>query len=392
MSVRPLNILIVASWYPDDQHPTNGSFVEEQAQMLVKAGHRVTVLHPFLMGTFLDSLNKKDTCQKTKRSGVDVIRVGVTPTLPGFRGIAYQKLFRFSIKALAKLKINAADFDLIHSHALFMGGFIAMHLGEKFGKPFFHTEHTSGLIFNPEQYSRQDIKIIKSVYQTAQNVFFVSRFALEKTLQQYGIQSNQRYEVLSNVVDTSFFESPLTQNCLKDEFSYIIICNLIPLKKVDLLITAWCELLKVYPNSKLTIAGEGSEKERLSEMVRQFGIQNSVLFLPRLSRAEVREQIPKHHVLVSTSQLETFGLTVAEAQAMGKPVVVTDSGGVRDIVEADTGIISDHSIEKLADGLIQIQQNFLKYDHEYIRQKTFSKFSSEKICQRLISYYTNVNQ
>jgi len=383
---KPLNILIVASWYPEDAHPTNGSFVEEQAVMLLKAGHRVTVLHPYLTGTFLNSLNQKDTHQQEYRNGVDVVRIRVAPSLPGFRGLAYKKLFKACVKTCTKFKINLSEFDIFHSHALFMGGFIAMHLGKKFGKPFFHTEHTSGLIFNPDQYSRQDVKIIKSVYKSAKKVFFVSRFALEKTLEQYGVIADQKFRVLSNVVDDSFFNTSLSPS-RSESFSYITINNLIPRKRMDMLLYAWVELVKKFPSSKLSIAGDGPERDKLVKLVTQLKLSHTVTFLPKLNRSEVREQIRQHHFLLSTSALETFGLTVAEAQAMGKPVVVTDSGGVRDIVEDDTGIITGNSPEEFSTGLVKIQRHYSSFDSEIIRGKACQKFSTEVISKKLISYY-----
>jgi len=383
---KSLNILIVASWYPNDAQPTNGSFVEEQVQMLLREGHSVTVLHPFLTGTFMSSLLQKDLQQRDLFNGVQVIRVGVSPVLPGFRVLAYKKLFNACVKTCSKYNINLSEFDVIHSHALFMGGYIAMRLGKKFGKLFFHTEHTSGLIFNPKQYSKQDVEILKSVYSAAVNVFFVSRFALDKTLAQYGIIADDKFSVLSNIVDDSFFDRSISENNV-EPFCYLIICNLIPLKRVDLLLNSWVDLIKKYPKSKLTIAGDGPERSRLVDLTEELKISDLVTFLPRLNRNEVKEQIRRHHVLVSTSALETFGLTVAEAQAMGKPVVVTDSGGVRDIVEADTGIITGDSPEDFSIGLVKIQRIYSSFNPEYIREKAVQKFSTNVISEKLISNY-----
>jgi L-malate glycosyltransferase len=387
MSDKPLKILIVASWYPDAKQPTSGSFVEEQALMLQKAGHTVCVLHPYLMGTFFSSLFKKNQISKELYNTIPVIRVGIKPPLPKQRKLAYKQLFQKCWSALEKYKCLISEFDIIHSHAMFMGAYVAASLAKKSEKEFFHTEHTSGLIFEPEQYNQTDRSIIQTVFNTAKSTFFVSHFALEKTLQQFSITRNERHHVVPNLVADSFFETH-EKAILDKPFRYLIICNLIPLKRVDLLLHAWVLLIKEIPDSRLTIAGEGPEKNRLLELTKTLEIEKTVCFLPRLKRSEVKEQIEKHHVLVSTSELETFGLTVAEAQALGKPVVVTDSGGVRDIVEQTTGIICAPEKDSLARGLIDVYKNYGAYSSNHIRKKTHAKFSSSVVYKKLHGFYT----
>ena len=46
------------------------------------------------------------------------------------------------------------------------------------------------------------------------------------------------------------------------------------------------------------------------------------------------------HTTTQASHVETYGMTIAEANPMGKPVICTDSGKVKDIVDEETGIIN----------------------------------------------------
>jgi len=384
---RPLNILIVASWYPDEENNTRGSFIEEQAQMLKNAGHQVLVLHPFLLGTFFSSFLKKEFSSFSDWNDIPLLRVGIKPPFPLNRKIAYKKLYLTCKKELKKYKVSIDEFDIIHSHVMFMGGFIARSLAQDYKKLFYHTEHSSGLIFNTKQYNSADKRIIKQIFHSAKRVFFVSQFSLLQTLNRFSIESTSKYAVLPNIVHKRFFNQKLV-NCNLNPFSYIVIANLIPLKGLDTLVRSWKELINVYPNSMLTIAGNGPEKEGLVNLVNNLNVAMSVTFLPSLSREEVKEQISIHHVLVSTSKIETFGLTVAEAQAMGLPVVVTDSGGVRDIVDIDSGIITDHSVLEIAKGLVKIQSNFNTYIAGNIRKQTFNKFSEAIVYEKLLNHYT----
>ena len=385
MQNNKLNILIIASWYPSINEPFNGSFIEEQAIMLKDNGHIVTVLHPYLKGTFINSLSQRKTfISNSIINNIKVIHIGVSPFLPGFRGLSYIKCYNQTLKITNSLKVE--NFDIIHSHSLFLGGYIARKLSRKFNIPHFHTEHTSGLIFQPEIYNLTDRRIIKNVLKSAHRVFFVSEFAKINTLNKWDIYCSDKYHVIPNMVENSFFQ--LTPNSLaKIPFRYILIGSLIPVKGISTLIDAWIILIQKFPDSLLTIAGEGFLKDELEIKIKNLTLNDTIKLIPRLSRDQVKTQLTNHHVLVSASKLETFGLTVAEAQANGKPVIVTNSGGINDIVSELTGIITGHNPLELAQGLIDIQTNYYKYDQNNICKLTEQKFSPNSIYKKLEEFY-----
>ena len=63
---------------------------------------------------------------------------------------------------------------------------------------------------------------------------------------------------------------------------------------------------------------------------------------------------------------EPFGLTVAEAQAMGKPIITTRRGGIPEVVSEENAILldtGDHFIEDLAAAILDL------YEHPEKRQK-----------------------
>lgn len=389
MNNRPLNILIVASWYPSDNDPISGSFIQEQALMLKEYGHNVTVIHPQLKGTFLKTLLKRNTTTAISDDhGIKSIHIYISPSLPRLRSLSYKKSYTLAMKLIKAEIEKCGKFDLVHSHAMFLGGYIALRFSKEMRIPFYHTEHSSGLIFDPKSYDNTDKKIIHSVFNSARRVFFVSEFAKNETLKIWNVSNSDRFAVLPNIVEKTFFQIPLVTPSI-NPFNYLIIASLIPVKNVSLLIEAWKLLIHEFPNSNLTIAGEGYLKDKLELLVESLNLNNSIHFLPRLSREEVKVQLIKNNVLVSSSKIETFGLTVAEAQALGRPVIVTDSGGVRDIVTESTGIITGQSPGQLAKGLIEIQKNYLEYDPEATRETAKKKFSSVAVYNYLEKIYFN---
>jgi glycosyltransferase involved in cell wall biosynthesis len=170
----------------------------------------------------------------------------------------------------------------------------------------------------------------------------------------------------------------------------LVIGNFIPIKNHQLLLEAFGLVQKEFPTVKLSIAGNGPLEQHLRALCESLNLEN-VHWLPILNRAEVKEQMAAHHVILSTSKVETFGLTIAEAQAMGKPVVVTDSGGVRDIVIQETGIVTELSSEAFAKGLMQLIQSFDAYDPETIRETAKSRFAAEVIMNQLNEIYRQLH-
>jgi glycosyltransferase involved in cell wall biosynthesis len=390
MRDNSLNILLIASWYPSKENPTAGSFVQEQAHMLRDFGHQVTVIHPFLLGTFANSFNKQSYQTFSDEDGIRVLRVGVAPPMPFFRVISYAYCFQRLRIAMKKFQLDPKDFSIIHSHAMFMGGVIGHKLSKKYNLPHVHTEHTSGLIFNPKQYTKQDIAITRKAYSHCHKVLFVSHFALKHTLSNIALKSKDTFVVIPNIVNPSFFSSPIGPFSKVTSLRFLVIGNFIPIKNHQLLLEAFGLVQKEFPTVKLSIAGNGPLEQHLRALCESLNLEN-VHWLPILNRVEVKEQMAAHHVILSTSKVETFGLTIAEAQAMGKPVVVTDSGGVTDIVTQETGIVTELSSEAFAKGLMQLIQTFHMYDPETIRQSAKNRFAAPVIMNQLNGIYRQLH-
>jgi L-malate glycosyltransferase len=386
MRDKRFNILLMASWYPSKEHPTAGSFVQEQAHMLRDFGYQVTVIHPFMLGTFANSINKRSTVSLTHEDDIRVVRVGVAPPVPFFRGVSYAYCFQRVREAMNRFQLDPKDFAVIHSHAMFMGGLIGYWLSKKYNLPQVHTEHTSGLIFNPKQYSKRDFSMTRKAYEHCHKVLFVSQFCLERTLQNLSLEVRDTFKVLPNVVDTAFFSSSILSRAKATSWKFLMIGNFIPIKNHRLLLEAFSLVQNQYPAVGLSIAGNGPLEQELRTLCVSLKLEN-VYWLPRLNRARVKEQMASHHAILSTSTIETFGLTLAEAQAMGKPVVATDSGGVRDIVTQETGIVTEGSSESFAKGMLQLIQSYDTYDPETIQQSAIRRFSSEVIMEQLHEIY-----
>ncbi len=85
----------------------------------------------------------------------------------------------------------------------------------------------------------------------------------------------------------------------------------------------------------LDIAGDGPQRERLEKHVHDHGLTDSVTFLGRLTRPELRERYLADDVFVQPSVKESFGLAALEARCTGLPVIARSQTGLTEFVTDD---------------------------------------------------------
>lgn len=139
-------------------------------------------------------------------------------------------------------------------------------------------------------------------------------------------------ETVPNGVKEAFFNAPL-QRRRGDYFVYS--GQMQKRKRIHLLLSAAKEL----PSATFYLIGNGPEKNKLVETAKRMKLTN-VKFLGALPDGRVAAIVSKAKAFVSASELEGFGLSCAEANACGTPVVAFDNEGVRDAVkDGETGVL-----------------------------------------------------
>lgn len=108
------------------------------------------------------------------------------------------------------------------------------------------------------------------------------------------------------------------------------------LYNIDVLIKSFANLYERHPHLRLLIAGEGGEEKQLKELADRLKVSHAIKFTGRIPFKEISNYYNMIDVLVNISEYESFGVSVVEAMACSKPVVVTNVGGLKDLVKDDT--------------------------------------------------------
>jgi 1,4-alpha-glucan branching enzyme len=149
--------------------------------------------------------------------------------------------------------------------------------------------------------------------------------------------SRSRLLVMHNCVDLARFNKNGTK--AKDvEFSHgtTVFCAVGTLgrgvnKRVDVCIRALAAARLADAKAALVICGDGEQRSELEELAQSLGVAPYVKFLG--TRSDVAQVLRACHVFCHAAPFEPFGIVAIEAMAVGLPVVVPSSGGVREIVE-----------------------------------------------------------
>lgn len=140
----------------------------------------------------------------------------------------------------------------------------------------------------------------------------------------------------------------------EDQFLIMSCGRLSEEKGMDLAVKAVSILKeKGFKNIKWIIVGDGPEREKLEKMIVEYEVVDNIQLLGFKSNPYPYFKLCS--LYVQPSRLEAFGLTMAEAQVLGKPVVTTETNGGKESVEnMVSGLVTPISAEAISEAIESI--------------------------------------
>ena len=161
---------------------------------------------------------------------------------------------------------------------------------------------------------RWDVKTSRRV-----NHFIANSRHVQKRIKKY---YNQEAAIIHPPVDTGLF-TPDTDE--KKENYFLIVSAFAPYKRLDLAVNAFNQL-----NLPFVVIGEGQDAKRLKEMAK-----TNIHFEGWLDNSQIRSHFARCRAFIFSGE-EDFGITLLEAQAMGRPVIALGRGGALETVVPDS--------------------------------------------------------
>jgi len=121
-------------------------------------------------------------------------------------------------------------------------------------------------------------------------------------------------------------------------FRLLSVGRLTEKKGMDTLIKAFRHVVRTYPQTTLTIVGEGEERSRLRRLVKTYGLKHAITLTGALPHQQVQQEMSRCHLFVIACQTAKDGNqegipnVLMEAMATGRPVVSTYHAGIPELI------------------------------------------------------------
>lgn len=198
--------------------------------------------------------------------------------------------------------------------------------------------------------------VTRLAYSRLAATVFRSRTGAEQVLAAAPFMAHKPYRVITGGVDTAMFypdpsggESFRRQHRLGERTMLLAVGALMPEKRYPEMLDIVARLPERAP---LVICGEGRMEGELRALASSRNLD--VRFLGYLPAPELRNAFAAASVVIHTCQVETFGLSVAEAMACGRPVLVAEGGAMNDVVEEAGIIVRGNDPREFADHLARV--------------------------------------
>lgn len=334
--------------------------------------------------------------------GVEVYRIdSYKNPSPDFASWVY--LMNMNMQKEAAAIVNRlGGVDIFHAHDWLVAT-AGIGLKHVFRKPLLATIHSTEIGRRNGLHSDYE----KMIHETeawltyeAWRVICCSNYMISHVRWAFGLPED-KLVMIPNGVDVKEYEKNVNVDlssfrmkfALPEEKIVLFVGRLVYEKGIHVLINAVPKILEKV-NAKFVIVGSGYMKESLSEIVRKMGLSHKVLFTGFLDDETLRKLQKCADISVVPSLFEPFGIVALEAMAAKSPVVVSDSGGLSEIVEHDvTGVkVYPNNSDSLTWGVTRVllDEKYANWLRENAYKKVKENFSWEKISRETKNVYKNV--
>ena len=333
--------------------------------------------------------------------GVEVYRVdSYKNPSPDFASWVYLMNMNMQREAASLVK-DLGGVDIFHAHDWLVAN-AGIGLKHVFRRPLMATVHST-------EYGRRNgihSDYERMIHETeawltyeAWKVICCSNYMVSHVKWVFGLPED-KLVMIPNGVDAKEYEKSDTdlnhfrrRFALPEEKIVLFVGRLVYEKGIHVLINAVPKVLEKV-NAKFVIVGNGYMQQSLSEHIRNIGLAHKVMFTGFVDDKTLRNLQKCADVSVVPSLFEPFGIVALEAMAAKSPVVVSDTGGLSEIVEHEvTGIkVYPNNPDSLAWGITRVllDESLANKLRENAYRKVVETFNWEKISQQTKTVYEGV--
>lgn len=363
-----IRIALVTPMLPVPHDMTRGRYIHETARALSSLAHVKVFFQqasyprlPFIAPrSFLDGTVGADY----RIDGIDVDAF-TYPVLP----VVSRAINGHVSSAVLWPRVRAFQPDIVLAYWVYPDGYGALRVARRLGVPCV----VGALGSDIHVRSGLNARMTRETIASSDALLTVSEAMRQTAIDTFGA-APQKVHTIVNGFNTSVFQLRDRQQMRQklgmqpDEESIVYVGRFVEAKGMRELVTAFAQLRAARPSCRLNLVGDGVMKAELAALIEQAGLGASVRMPGGLQPEEVAEWIAASDVLTLPSWSEGYPNVVVEGAACGRPVVATDVGGTREILNDSNGIlIPPKDPQALAQALTQALER--TWDHAGIARR-----------------------
>ncbi len=332
LQVRPAPRILMLSWeYPPMMVGGLSRHVYDLSRYLVKEGCEVHVVTTYS--------SQAPVCDIVE--GVHVHRVHVLKP-DGDEFIHWTLGLNLAMlkKVDELIDQQGYQFDLVHAHD-WLVGYAAKVIKQQYALPLVATIHATEYGRNGGVVTDLQKKISAIEWELtyeAQQVIVCSTAMKQELINIFALPEDKQ-AVIANGVDKTTLHTSLSstgkqtgESGTQGEQILVFVGRLVREKGVHILLEAMPQVLRECPHTRLVIMGKGPMLEEWKSLSVSLGLHNRVSFTGFLADEQRNDWLLRASAAVFPSLYEPFGIVALEAMAMHLPVIVSDIGGLADVV------------------------------------------------------------
>ncbi len=376
-----MKILMVVSWYSPKDAPvmTAGVFHYEQSIALQKYCD-MALYYPY--DTSLSCDFSKDT-----EKGLLTYRRRMPVRSPS----KLNKLLDL-MQELHYLHRVCKDFkpDVIHAHCAYPAGRAAVLYSKLTGIPVVITEHSpieQMVLDNTGAKRTREL-----AYSGSRANVCVSLDSMERLGQHF---PRCNYQVIYNgIIDPNTISKDGNTYAVPGKINCCIVAAFydLEIKGYQFLIPAIRQLKDQGVDVVLHICGGGDYFEHYKNLAKELGVDDRCIFHGQCNREKVYSIVSQMDFNISASIFECSGVSVEEAMLLGKPMLVTRSGGANSLVTEETAIVVDRgSTEAITEGILAMIKQLPQFNATTIRNYASENFEIDHVSRRYMQLYRSLS-
>ena len=377
-----MKILMLTWEYPPRIVGGIARVVHDLSKRLIKDGHEITVV-TYKEGNLPEFENDK---------GVKVYRVNNYMINPNnFIDWIMQLNFNM-VSKVHQLIAEQGKFDVIHAHD-WLVAYAAKTIKDSYDLPLVSTIHAteagrnSGIHDETQRYINDTEWML--TYESTE-VIVNSNFMKNDLQRLFGLPF-EKINVVPNGINLNNFTNVERDYDFRRKYAadnekiILFLGRLVYEKGVQHLISAMPKILASYNDAKLVIVGKGGMLDDLKDQAENMGIANKVYFAGYMDAKNVNKMYKASDISVFPSTYEPFGIVALEAMLAGNPVVVSDVGGLNEIVDHKVNGMKTYAgnPNSIADSIIELLHDQKLCDNlsKKAKQKVRLEYNWNKIAQ-----------